>query len=339
MINNRKVFITGSTGALGSKFTKSTLENGKSIILLIRAVTIEQASKKIEKFLGANLLNKYQNVIDIVLGDLNNLTNIEDYIDEIYTVINIAGNVHLGKDEDKELEEVNIKGIENLLNTCSRMPNLEYLMHTSTFYVSELFDKYDFVNKYEETKKKAEEIINNFADNNLSIRVSIVRPSIIIGDSKNGEILNCSGLCGYVQILYSLLKRKDSFTKITLPGVENAPANLVFVDWVVNQMNIILQKALTGTYNLANQNPPTISWLMNIYVTELKLDTEITFDNNPIEQSVIDKMAIKFGANIFKDYLSRFEVPTLNPKLEAHPIITKENIVKQVEFYKKNFVK
>lgn len=339
MINNNKIFITGSTGALGSEFTKYILEHNKSIILLIRANSYEQAAKKVENILGVDLFNKYKQIIDIVIGDLNNLKNIKGHIDEIQQVINIAGNVHLGKDEDKELEEVNINGIENLLKICSKMPNLEYLMHTSTFYVSELFDKYNFVNKYEETKKKAEGIVNKYAEKNKKINVSIVRPSIIIGDSKDGKILNCSGLCGYVQILQSLLKRKNEFTKITLPGVKNAPANLVFVDWVVRQMNIVLQKNLTGTFNLANQNPPSIEWLMNIYVTELKLDTEITFDNKPDTYSVIDKMAIKFGANVFKDYLSRFEVPTINSELEKHPDITKENIIKQVEFYKEYFIK
>ena len=66
---------------------------------------------------------------------------------------------------------------------------------------------------------------------------------------------------------------------------------------------------------------------MNTYVAELKLDTEITFDNNPKEQSVIDKMAIKSGAGIFKDYLSRFEIPSIDFNLEEHPKITKENII------------
>jgi len=339
MINNRKTLITGSTGALGSEFTKSILQNRKPVILLIRADSEEQARQKVEIVLGKDLFNKYKELIDIVVGDLNMLNNLSNYKDEIQTIINIAGNVHLGKEQNTELEKVNIQGTKNLLNLCLEIPMLKHFMHTSTFYVSEYFDKYPNVNKYEETKKKAEALVNNFADNHSNIKTSIVRPSIIIGDSKKGEILNCSGLCGYVQILYSLLKRKDEFTKITLPGIANAPANLVFVDWVVDQMNIILKKELIGTYNLANQNPPTISWLMNIYVTELKLDTKITFDNTPKEQSVIDRMAIKFGADIFKEYLSRFEVPSIDSRLEKHPEITRENIIKQVKYYKENFVK
>jgi nucleoside-diphosphate-sugar epimerase len=136
-----------------------------------------------------------------------------------------------------ELRRVNVEGTRNVLDLASAARRLRRLNHFSTAWVAgdrvgviledELAAGQRFHDAYEETKFQAELLVRRAQ---ADLPATIYRPSIVVGDSRTGEIDRFEG----PYALAILLVASPLAVPLPLPGDAAAPLNVVPVDFVVD---------------------------------------------------------------------------------------------------------
>jgi nucleoside-diphosphate-sugar epimerase len=135
-----------------------------------------------------------------------------------------------------------VDGTRGILELCQRAPQLERLVHFSTAFVSgtrtglvreeELEMGQRFNDAYEESKFQAERLVQQAR---AALPVTVLRPSLIIGDSRTGEIDRFEGP-------YSLalaLAKAPVAVPLPIPEDPQAPLNVVPVDFVLDAALVI----------------------------------------------------------------------------------------------------
>lgn len=155
---------------------------------------------------------------------------------------------------------LNIGGTGEVLELAEAAPNLERIVYFSSALVSgarrghalesELVAPREHRNAVEETLFRAEKMMLDASDH---VPVTILRPAIIVGDSRTGEIDRLEG--PYLLILLMLNAPPD--LRVPLPGRGDAALNLVPIDYVVEASCAIANDPRTvgQTFNLVDGNP------------------------------------------------------------------------------------
>ena len=135
-------------------------------------------------------------------------------------------------------QRVNVDGTANVLELCEASEGLERLAYVSTAYVAglrtgvvyehELVMGQDFKNHYESTKFQAEVWIRDAIDR---VPTTILRPAIVVGDSRTGETRKFDG--PYF-ILRTIAEAERAGRAVVQFGRADAPFNVVPVDFVVD---------------------------------------------------------------------------------------------------------
>lgn len=158
------------------------------------------------------------------------------------------------------LERVNIEGTRAVLELAQDCRRLRRLTHVSTVFVSgdrvgviaedELSAGQAFRNAYEETKFEAEMLVRQAM---AALPCTVLRPSILVGDSRTGESDRLSG--PYTIAL--LLVTSPLTVPLPLPGDGVAPLNVVPVDFVESAALRIHQdpRAAGRTFHVVDPNP------------------------------------------------------------------------------------
>jgi thioester reductase-like protein len=138
--------------------------------------------------------------------------------------------------EARRIRAVNVEGTRNVLELARASPRLARLHHFSSAVVSgnregviledELEMGQSFGNPYEESKYLAERLVR---DAQASLPATVYRPSIVVGDSRTGEIDRFQG----PYELAILLVASPLAVPLPLPRNGIAPLNAVPVDFVV----------------------------------------------------------------------------------------------------------
>lgn len=155
---------------------------------------------------------------------------------------------------------VNVLGTSNVLDFCQTCPDLAKHVYISTCYVagdrtgrvleSELDCGQGFKNHYESTKCWAEMEVRRRIDRVPSI---VLRPSIVLGDSRTGDTDKYDG----PYYLITGLLKLPSWIPIPFVGRGDARVNLVPVDFEIEAMAAIAAspKAVGMTFHVADPNP------------------------------------------------------------------------------------
>lgn len=155
---------------------------------------------------------------------------------------------------------VNVEGTLNVLDLCEELPGLEALLYVSTCYTAgdrtgvvwedELDRGQGFHNHYESTKFWAEQHVRRRMP---ALPVVILRPAIVVGDSRTGEIAKADGPYFVMQLLFRLPR----LLPMVRLGAMTGPVNLVPVDFVVDAMAALARdpRALGRTFALADPDP------------------------------------------------------------------------------------
>jgi thioester reductase-like protein len=238
-----RIVVTGATGFLGSRLVRVLLDRHPDARLtlllreergmkaadraasLLRRLAIPQAERARVEAVGADVT-----VNRCGLGD----ADYRRVADGATRVIHSAATVRF--DEDLETaRRVNVEGTRNILEIAAaaqRSGALKSFTYIGTAYVAgkrtgviredELDAGQAFRNTYERTKFEAEQLVRARAD---SLPVSILRPSIIVGDSRTGVTSN-------FKMLYWPLKMYARRMWRTVPGFPDATVDIVPVDYV-----------------------------------------------------------------------------------------------------------
>lgn len=257
----RDILITGFPSFLARKLVETILveEPKATLRLLVRPDYIDEADRQLKK------LNAPRDRVHLLSGDVVALDlglSGREYLElvaRVTDIYHIASIWFLGV-ERSEAFEVNVLGTRNILDTAYEMQKLSRLNHLSTAFVAgdrqgvimeeELDEGQSFRNAYEESKFEAEKAMRSAMQH---LPISIFRPSIIVGDSKTGEIDRMAG----PYYLINAIVNMPSILPIPMPGRGDKPLNLVPVDFVCRAMHqISLREDSAGqTFHLCDPNP------------------------------------------------------------------------------------
>ena len=258
----RTVLVTGYPGFIGKRLVRRLLqtEPNSEFFLLVQEKFVEDARKYVRASRRKNLSKVHilvGDIADMHLGlSADELKNLTRKLTDIYHLAAIS---YLGV-TDELMWQVNVQGTVNLLELAETARNLQRFNYVSTCFVAgdregvitedELDCGQEFRNLYERTKFEAEKKVRQAMGR---LPISVYRPSIVVGDSKTGEIGRFDG----PYYLGILLVSSPLAVPMPLPGDGGAPMNMVPVDYVVESIRYLssLSEAVGTTFQLVDPNP------------------------------------------------------------------------------------
>ena len=183
---------------------------------------------------------------------------------DVSTVIHCAASVSF----DLPLAEsrrVNVEGTRNVLELGERCDGLERLTYVSTAYVAGeppgVFgeDQLDvgqrFRNSYERSKFEAELMLQ---ERGAHLPLQVLRPSIVVGDSRTGRTSSFN-------VLYGPLKAIARGAIPAIPARRSSPVDVVPVDYVADRAYELASGGPEGTFHLvAGRNATSVGRLLEL---------------------------------------------------------------------------
>ncbi|MFC1541729.1 SDR family oxidoreductase [Candidatus Latescibacterota bacterium] len=292
-------FITGATGLIGSHLAGEFLKKGRKLIVLIRSkgnLNAEQRFHSICEFMGLGIFDQSQ--IRIVEGSLDkpyfgvDRSVYNELCSETGQIIHCAGNTTFSESMKTESERDNISGLKNVLD-FARDSKCSWFHLISTIYTAamksgiceeEINESGIFTNFYEEVKCRGEKLTQKLCCKN-GISYTIIRPSIVVGNSLNGRTFRFNGLYYPLKALILLRdmfyddlsngkgERANRLSISIKNGKVNLPLrleynvdegiNLIPIDFVVNTVHSIIKQPKDGfIYHIAAKNHVSIAELI-----------------------------------------------------------------------------
>lgn len=196
------VFITGSTGFLGGEILMllSKHEAVRKIYCLLRAQDEEDALKRLQKVFDLHGDYFDESKVIPVIGNLaaegllSELT-LNERIKDVDVIIHSAANTSFSKIYNTQVEQVNILGFKQILAWSKTLQHLQTFVYVGTatiigkgvtdrlIYETESPDlEAKHIVKYTYTKMMGEILLRESLEED---KILIVRPSIIMGDSRD----------------------------------------------------------------------------------------------------------------------------------------------------------
>jgi thioester reductase-like protein len=235
---------------------------------LIKCLVPESAIEKAEEFLRSRPKDQRARV-ELVKGD----TAAMDFgmagpkFLDLAKTVDVAHHcaVAPGSGQSREMvERMNVGGAGEVLDLAlASEGHIERVVHWSSALLSgrrngrvaesELVRPQSFRSSQDETRFRAELLMRDAMG---QLPITILRPSIVVGDSKTGEIDRMEG--PYLLILLMLSSPVD--LRVPLPGRGDQPLNLVPIDYVVEAGLTIASdpRSLGRTFHLVDENPLTV---------------------------------------------------------------------------------
>ncbi len=194
-----------------------------------------------DKF-AAEAAKLYGDRAEILVGDVCDMdlglsaNEYQALVKEVSWVEHLAGIYFMGVDA-KTAHRVNVEGTRSVLDLARDARRLERVVHWSSALVSgdrggryfeeDLEVGQRFHNAYESTKLEAERLVRAAM---RRFPATVIRPSVIVGDSKTGEIDKLDG----PYYLITLIATNASGLRLPMLGRGDAPLHLVPIDYVVD---------------------------------------------------------------------------------------------------------
>jgi thioester reductase-like protein len=253
------VFLTGATGFVGREILDRLLDR-RRVFALVRAENAAAAKRRLPGH--ARLTAVAGDIERPGLGlDARTAALLGE---EVTTVVHCAASVSF----DLSLADsrrVNVEGTRRVVELAERCPRLERLSYISTAYVAgeprRLFRENQldvgqrFRNPYERSKFEAERMVRERATN---LPLQILRPSIVVGDSRTGRTSSFN-------VLYGPLKAFARGAIPAIPARRSSPVDIVPVDYVADRAVELAEQGEEGTFHLvAGRNATTVGRLLEL---------------------------------------------------------------------------
>lgn len=256
------VLVTGGTGGVGAEILIRVLEQLRPsrVSLLLRGLHDGDAHSRgatlayhlSRRRPGLDLTPLVSVRGDITREDLGLASSVRDALAaSLDTIVHSAADTRLGQSRESA-QRTNCRGTAAVLDFASRCAGLTRLVHLSTAYVSgdrmgqiredELDCGQGFLNPYERSKFDAE---TDVRDRMADLPITIVRPSIVVGDSRDGRAFATSAIL-------PVLRHVASGRLRDFPGWGSTRLDLVPVDYVADAVCHLLRapEARAGTFHV-----------------------------------------------------------------------------------------
>jgi long-chain acyl-CoA synthetase len=273
------VLLTGATGFLGTHLALRLLkEEGTAIIALVRARDAETARQRLLRLWWdwPELVDAVGGRVTVLAGDVAlprlglDETRQEALTKKVTHVIHAAAAVRMDIPVG-ELRKTNVQGTVNVLELATaahKDHGLARFSHTSTAYVAggrkgevredSLTDEFGFSSAYEMTKYEAELLVN---EAKKDLPVSVLRPGMVVGDSRTGAVKAFNTL--YVPLRLYLSGRLRIFPTSGSLRVNLAPVDYV-ADAVVRLTFDRRAEGLNFHLTAPSSSLPTVKQMMHL---------------------------------------------------------------------------
>jgi len=253
------VFLTGYPAFTARMMLQEILGQGLRVTFLVQEKFQDQARKFVEKH--KDLPGK----ADFLIGDVVSLDlglsgrEIKTLIRSVTHFHHMASIFHLGV-PPSVISSVNVRGTRHALALAKEMTQLKRFVFYSTSFVSgdrtgvileeDLDMGQTFRNDYESTKFQAEKIVRDAMG---VLPISVLRPSMVVGLSRTGEIDRLDG----PYFIINLIVNMPVDIPLPLPGKGVYPLNLIPVDFLTNAALRIATdpNAVGKTFHVVDPNP------------------------------------------------------------------------------------
>jgi thioester reductase-like protein len=259
------VLLTGATGFVGRELLARFLEpDNRRVHALVRAPDDEAAAARLP----------HHPRLSAVAGDVERPglglddRRTDELAERVTTVIHCAASVSfsLGLEESRAVNVGGSRRVVELAERCAeRGAGLRRLSYVSTAYVAgthtgefgedDLDVGQSFRNPYERSKFEAERLVRWRAD---GLPLQVVRPSIVVGDSRDGWTSSFN-------VLYAPLRAFSRGAIPALPARRRSPVDIVPVDYVADSIHGLALDGPDGTFHLvAGRNATSVGRLIEL---------------------------------------------------------------------------
>lgn len=241
-MGERVQFVTGYPGFIGKRLVRrlaaTCAKEGGKLFVLTQPKHAEEAAVDLASLKAP---------VEAIEGDVEQMhlglsgQEWKALASEVTDIWHLAAVSWLGA-EPRQMRRINVEGTRNVVELALHAKRLNRLNHFSTAYVSgnrvgviledELSMGQRFHNAYEESKFQAEILVRRAQ---ADVPATIYRPSIVVGDSRTGEIDRFEG--PYAMAI--LLVASPVSVPLPLPGNAVAPLNVVPVDFLLDAVTSI----------------------------------------------------------------------------------------------------
>jgi nucleoside-diphosphate-sugar epimerase len=338
------IFLTGATGFLGGRLIQNLAREGHTLYVLAR--NLQKAEKLLKKVAG------FTGEVHVIKGDITapNLgidkETEQDLINKIDVFYHMAALVKFDLDLKEELFTINYDGTKHALDAAEKF-GVSHFYYVSTAYTlgkgefaqEELHSlEQSFNNPYEESKCKAEHLCMEYKQ---SFHITILRPAIIIGDSKTGEAdskFTLYGLMRSLEVFKKRFQRKGLGDKVFhLLCEEGSTQNLVPVDYVADVLSDVLFKGRENNiYHITNSRPPLSADVFQIMRTKADLQPFklASYSYEPYLDE--DEKQLNQMIEVYKNYLNRMiafddsNTQELLASLDKEPLSMDEKMIERI---------
>jgi thioester reductase-like protein len=241
------LLLTGATGFVGMEVLARFLERSDDhVVALVRAEDDDQAAARLRATLEGACLDAgaHEDRVTALAGDLTApRLGLGDrwgqLAERVGAIVHGAASVAF----DLSLEEsrrINVDGTRRMLELAHACPRLRRFTYVSTAYVAgdRRGTVYEddpgggrFRNAYERTKHEAERLVAACRDD---MEVTIVRPSIVVGDHR-------TGWTAAFNVLYAPLRAFEAGVVPVVPARRRSPVDVVPVDYVADAVHALAE--------------------------------------------------------------------------------------------------
>jgi thioester reductase-like protein len=226
-------------------------------------------------------------------------------------------------------ERVNVNGTQEVLELALAAPRCERLVHWS----STLAHCPDGPVAYEDelrapprgriarTRYRAEKLL---ARSRAKVPITVLRPAMLVGDSRSGEAARVEGAL----LLISVLLSAPRDVALPLPARANAPLNVVPLDYAVNAGLVIAGAAdsVSRTYHIVDANPSTLEDALGLFASLTGRPAPKRFYPNPFSWALLRMPGIERTIHAQRALLDDLARGAIYDDRNARPILERAGL-------------